>query len=111
MTSWPRLLLVPALLVAAAVALLVGAAVAQPAQEELVGGIIVVIGLLVLASVLAVLPFKAVLADRREVSERAASQTRLLEDVFSTESSVGSSDSASGERLAPSPNATAASTK
>jgi PAS domain S-box-containing protein len=88
MTSWPRLLLVPALLVAAAVALLVGAAVVQPAQEELVGGIIVVIGLLVLASVLAVLPFKAVLADRREVAERAASQTRLLEDVFSTETAT-----------------------
>src|SRR5688572_11749903 len=88
MTSWPRLLLVPALLVAAAVALLAGAAVAQPAQEELVGGIIVVIGLLVLASVLAVLPFRVVVAERREVEEQASSQTRLLEDVFSSETAT-----------------------
>ncbi|MGH3346743.1 MAG: sensor histidine kinase [Nocardioides sp.] len=85
MTTWPRLLLVPALLMGGAVALLVGAAAAQPADQELVAALVVVIGLLVLASALAVVTVRSVLAGRREVDDVVSSQTRLLADVFSYE--------------------------
>lgn len=88
MTAWPRLLLVPALLVGAAVVLLVVAAAGQPTGQEIVAELVVVIGLLVLASVLAVLPFKAVVAERREAEEVVSTQSRLLEDVFSYETAT-----------------------
>jgi PAS domain S-box-containing protein len=88
MTTWSRLLLVPALLMGVAVALLVGAAVAQPADEELVAALVVVIGVLVLASLLAVATLRSLLAGRREADDVVSSQTRLLADVFSYETAT-----------------------
>ena len=88
MTTWPRLLVVPALLMGAAVALLVGAAVAQPADRELVAALVVVVGLLVVASVLAVVTLRSLLAGRREADDVVSSQTRLLADVFSYETAT-----------------------
>ena len=88
MTTWPRLLLAPALLVGVAIALLVAAAVAQPADRELVAALVVVIGVLVLASLLALLTVRSVLAGRREVDDVVSSQTRLLADVFSYETAT-----------------------
>lgn len=88
MTTWPRLLMVPALLMGVAVALLVGAAVAQPADEELVAALVVVIGVLVLASLLAVATLRSLLAGRREADDVVSSQTRLLADVFSYETAT-----------------------
>jgi len=88
MTTWPRLLLAPAFLVGVAVALLVAAAAAQPADRELVAALVVVIGLLVLASLLAVVTLRSVLAGRREVDDVVSSQTQLLADVFSYETAT-----------------------
>jgi PAS domain S-box-containing protein len=88
MTTWPRLLLLPALLMGVAVALLVGAAVAQPADQELVAALVVVIAVLVLASLLAVAALRSLLAGRREADDVVSSQTRLLADVFSYETAT-----------------------
>jgi PAS domain S-box-containing protein len=88
MTTWPRLLLVPALLMGVAVALLVGAAVAQPTDQELVAALVVVIAVLVLASLLAVVALRSLLAGRREADDVVSSQTRLLADVFSYETAT-----------------------
>ncbi len=88
MTTWPRLLLAPALLVGVAIALLVAVAVAQPADRELVAALVVVIGVLLLASLLALLTVRSVLAGRREVDDVVSSQTRLLADVFSYETAT-----------------------
>lgn len=88
MTSWPRLLLTPALLVGAAVAVLVSAAIGRPGDETLVVALVVVIGLLVLASVLAGLRVRSLIAYRREVEDVVSSQVRLLADVFSYETAT-----------------------
>ncbi|HEX6149109.1 sensor histidine kinase [Nocardioides sp.] len=88
MTTWPRLLLAPALLVGLAIVVLGGVAVARPADRALVALLVVAVVLLVLASLLAGLSVGSVLAGRREVDDVVSSQSRLLADVFSFETAT-----------------------
>ena len=88
MTTWPRLLLVPALLVVAAVALLLSAAVGQRDDHALVATLVGAVGLLVLACLLAGVAVRSMLAGRREAEDVVSSQTRLLADVFSYETAT-----------------------